>query len=963
MKRLLFLCCALLSPASLFAAEPASQSAPSKDRPEAVRRWAHEMSDLKPDERVVWGKLDNGLRYAILPTKSAPTRGSLRMLVLAGSVMETDEQQGVAHFLEHMAFNGTKHFKAGDTFEYFQRLGMSFGAHTNAMTYVDHTVYQLELPRANQELTNDGLKLFRDFLDGMLLDEKEIDRERGVILSEQTAGNSAQYRSSVGMLQAALTGTKFAARMPIGKTETIRGMTRKHFVDFYETWYTPGRTVIVATGDFDAAMVEREIRNHFADAKAAHGETADPEVGKLQVDRGPTARFHRVADTGRAIVCLTRLKPADTAVEDMAKQRRDLVDLLVERMIDQRLEKLTNAKDSVVPAASMNEERLYNACERHVVAAQCLPQHWKAAVGMLEQELRRALIHGFTEAELRDAKAYLAGAFEVVVDQAETKQPNSLADQIVESICDLTVFSHPSLYKDLVQTYVPTITANDCRRALKNDWRGDEIEISLTGNIDLDASADEQLLAAYRSSRDVTVNPPVDEDAPKFAYTDFGPEGKIVKRDAVDDLGVVQATFANNVRVNIKHTDFEKNKVRVLFRFGGGDLELPADKPGLQLFATQAFIAGGLKGLSLDALNRQLSGKNVGVVFTVGDDAFELRGACTKSELELQMQLCAAYLTAAGFAPETAGQFAEMMDATYAQQARSLEGKFRYDAAAFLRSNDHRYMLPSREAVSRLTLADVQQWLAEPLANGYLEITLVGDVDVDTALAVVAKTAGALPQRAAEKPAFAAARKLQFPTEKVKHLQYEADTPRAASAVCWPTAGSADLDLQRRLYVLSLVLDERLRLKIREELGATYTPNVLAYSSDTYPEFGFIGAQMLVEPQQLDEIGRLTTKVADEIASGTISDDEFARVIKPVISSVEPQQRDNGYWLTSLGDSQERPRALDEVRTLAAAYSSMTKMEIESIAKQYLTAAHATVVKIAPSSGAAVEAKESTAAR
>ncbi len=156
---------------------------------------------------------------------------------------------------------------------------------------LDRTIYQLELPRADEQLTTDGLKLFRDFLDGVLLDEKEIDKELGVILSEQSARNTASYRATVGTLQAALAGTKLADRLPIGKTETIRRMSRARFVDFYETWYTPGRTVIIAVGDFDTAMVERGIRSQFGDAKARRGEAADPHLGKPTTGKGLTARL------------------------------------------------------------------------------------------------------------------------------------------------------------------------------------------------------------------------------------------------------------------------------------------------------------------------------------------------------------------------------------------------------------------------------------------------------------------------------------------------------------------------------------------------------------------------------------------------------------------------------------------------------------------------------------------------
>ncbi len=202
-------------------------------------------------QRPFGARSTTDLRYVILPHRGQPGRASLRLYINIGSAVEDDDQQGMAHFLEHMAFNGTRNFPAGESLKYFQRLGMAFVAHTNAATGLDSTVYKLELPRVEDELTRQSLTFFRDVLDGMNLDEHEIEQERRVILSEMLARNSANYRSTVAGLQFALPDSKYSRRMPIGTTDCIRGMSRKQFIDFYETWYTPARATIVAAGDLE----------------------------------------------------------------------------------------------------------------------------------------------------------------------------------------------------------------------------------------------------------------------------------------------------------------------------------------------------------------------------------------------------------------------------------------------------------------------------------------------------------------------------------------------------------------------------------------------------------------------------------------------------------------------------------------------------------------------------------------
>ena len=942
----------------LHAAEtkPAASQSPAV----AARPWPHEQSDMKVDPRVTWGKLDNGLRYAILPTKSAPTRGSLRMLVLAGSGYEDDDQQGLAHFLEHMAFNGTKNFKPGEAFEYFQRLGMAFGAHTNAVTQIDHTVYQLDLPRANEELTSDCLKLFRDFLDGMLLDEKEIEQERGVVLSELAARNTPAYRSAKAQIGSALAGTKFADRLPLGTVDAIRNLRRERFVDFYETWYTPGRTVIVAAGDFDVAVVERLIRERFADARARRGETPTPDFGKLAPRSTTTARFNSVPDASSTTVGIERLEAVPRKVDNMADQVDDILDLVVNHILDVRFDKLSEADGSPIQAATLDNEELYATVKRHHFSAKCLPHNWSAALTTLTHELRRARRDGFSPAEIDQAKAMLTAAFQALNEQQETRQPDSLADSIVDSINESSVFSPISEYLVALDRFLPQIDKAACENHFNKRWGGDDFEISVVGNVELSTDAAQQILAAYEAAQRSEVKSVAEVKSNEFPFTDFGPAGRIVSRKEIDDLGVVQAVFANNVRVNVKSTPFEKGKVRTLVRFGDGLLSLPKDKPGLQLFANSCFISGGLKGLPLTELNRQIGDKNLQVMFNVSDDCFQIGGAAMASSLELQLQVCAAYLTKPAFRAETERQFYEAVDGIAAQRLHTLEGVISFDAGAVLRSNDPRFVFPAAAEARKLKLADVRNWLAGPLAEGYMEVTIVGDVKPEVALDYVAKTLGALPERLPQRPDYATARKLAFPSKmKQKTLGFASDVPRAAAIVGWSAPGAADTPTARQMFVLKLVLAERMRAQVREQLGATYSPSVAYFSDDVYPDFGFLNVALLVDPQKVDDAAELATKIAAELAAGSVTDDEFERAVKPMIGEIEHQRRDNGYWLTAISSSQERPTDLDDIRSKLAGYSAITKADIERLAHQCLTADRALKLNIVPTP----TATEATAGR
>ena len=241
-----------IGPAAFAPLPAADVPAPMAPAPVTPRPWPQDGSDLKPDPAAVFGALPNGLRYIILPNKEPPGRLSLRLRVAAGSLMESDDQQGLAHFLEHMAFNGSKHFPPGEMVGFFQRLGMGFGAGTNGNTGDQRTDFVLELPDTADKTVRDSLQFMEDIADGLSLLQTEVDRERGVILSEKRDRDNVDYRTSVAGMEFYFPDSLLPKRLPIGLESVIRESQRDRFVDYYTKWYTPGRITLVAVGRREA---------------------------------------------------------------------------------------------------------------------------------------------------------------------------------------------------------------------------------------------------------------------------------------------------------------------------------------------------------------------------------------------------------------------------------------------------------------------------------------------------------------------------------------------------------------------------------------------------------------------------------------------------------------------------------------------------------------------------------------
>ncbi len=873
----------------------------------------------------------------------------MRLYINAGSLMEEVDQQGMAHFLEHMAFNGSKHFPAGTMVEKFQRLGMGFGADTNAHTSFKETVYKLELPRVDEKMLAEGLQLFRDDLDGMLLEKKEVDRERGVILSEKLARDSVETRIMEDGYRFAMPDSLLPKRMPIGTEETIKQMPRERFVDFYEKWYVPKRAVLVVVGDVDVPLAESLIKKQFSDAKPRRGDSADPDLGKITVGRGLVVRLKSEMEAPATEISIETLSPASKEADSVAKRRARMVRNLTDAVINQRFSEIAKKEGSPIMEGEAYNYEMFKFVQSSGVGVKCKPDQWKAALAMAEQVLRRALVHGFTNAEFDEAKATMLKGVRLRAEGRDTRQNRALADSLVVSLASEQVFTDPLVDLKRVESQLAEITSVESLTELRNAWDTKDIQIFIGGNLKLD-DAEKNILAVYGESRQTPVVAPQQEEQARFAYADFGAPGKIAKRVEVKDLEVTQVIFENGVRANLKKTDFEKNTVRLMVSFGGGKLSAPPDKPGLIPYAQSVFEAGGLEKHSVDDLRRIFASKTVDVDFAIGDDAFLLGGRTTPGDLRDELGLVCAHFVAPGYREEADRQLRKNFDAIYTQLEHTAEGVMQNQVVGFIHGGDFRFQFPKREVMERRSLAELKAWLAPELSSSYMEIAVVGDIDVEKTLKAIASTFGALPKRADRKPDYSKERQVKFPSEpKDKDFAFTTEIPRAYALGYWPTADMNNIRRARRLSLLAEILDDRLRLKIRQELGDSYSPASYHVPSDTFTGYGYMTAMATLKPDQVSKVKPMFLDIAKGLVTGGITEDEFQRARAPMLEALVKQRRENDYWLKRvLRNCQEQPQRLDWARTMVDDVKSVTRDEIADLAKQFATSEAAVTIGLMP---------------
>jgi zinc protease len=913
--------------------------------------WPQASSDIAPDPAAVFGTLKNGLRYIIYPNSEPPTRVSLRLHIAAGSLMEADDQQGLAHFLEHMVFNGSKNYTAADLIPKMQRLGIAFGAHANAYTSFDETVYMLDLPDLSPETLNLGFTVMRDFGDGALLSAEEIDKERGVILSEKISRDSVGTRIMQQQFEKILPKSLLTRRFPIGLEDVIKSAPRERFVDLYTRYYTPERMTFIVVGDIDPAVMKATIEKTFGSMTNPQNPGKNPDLGEILQPEGIQAAVFADKELTSTDLSLTLVRPY-TPKPDNRQSRAEKMPLdIAHSIISRRFERLAKIEGAAISTGSASSNILFNDLELGSIDVTAAEDRWQEAVPVLEQEFRRALLHGFTAAELTEAKSNILNAYEQQVKQKATRKSEGIATVLAGTVNDNKVFSEASTDLELAKQTLDTIDLETCHQALKKFWDAPGYHLVLTAK-ENPPNADKDLAALYEESVGKPVEAPALRAIQIFDYTDFGTPGTVISRKEVADLRITQLVLSNQVRINLKRTDFEKGKIHLMARVGSGKLTQPKDMPMLDVFASAVFEGGGLRKHSNDDLQQILAGKNVGCSLKVGEDAFTIGGTTTPQDFTTQTQLICASLTDPGYRNAGLWQFQKAIPMIYQQLKHNSDGP-QQEMQAWIHGGDPRFGIAPMEKLSSYTLNDARNWLTPELTGGYLELSVVGDFETDVILPDLLATFGALAPRAAAPAPMNELRKIQFPNAPAaKVFTYESKIAQGIATTLWKTNGLRGNQKEfRRLNVLGDIYGDRLREEIREKLGASYSPNAGVSGSDGFDGVGYLIGQSIGKPEDLELLLKTMRDLADQLASSGATADELDRALKPTIGQLEKTLRDNSYWLdTVLSQSQADPKRLDLARTRDADYKSITLEEINILAKKYLAAENALLVTIKPAS-------------
>lgn len=906
--------------------------------------WPHEKGDLAPDPALIFGRLDNGFRYVLLKNQEPKGRVGMYLDIQAGSLYETEEQRGVAHFLEHMIFNGSTNFPPGSLDDYFQSIGMSIGGDTNAHTSFDETVYHILLPGPSREQLEKGLLVMSDYARGALLQEEEIERERGVILSEKRARDSVAYRTHESGLAFSMRGTLIPKRMPIGVPETLEKADRGVVKAFYDAWYRPEKMILVMVGDFDPTLAEPLIRERFQVLRAEGVMPGCPQRGQVS-HTGTEYFYHHEPEMGSTEVTIETVWNEREEDDSLALQTREIYEMAASRIVEYRQRQLLEQKETPFTSSEAQSGMFLGRIGYGLISAKTDPGKWQSALGVLEQLLRQSLEYGFTEQELQRVKKELLGELDSAVLKAATQDSQELASQLIRKLNANKVLMSPQQEKDVLAPVIAAMKVEELHAAWQKIWDHKALLIQVTGNADLSGQDPRlQIKEVYELAAAKKVTPPLAANDLVFPYLDLVADARLAQEQPLPEVQAERIVFANGVIINLKQTKFQENEVQVAADFGHGRQGEP--RPGLAMLAERVVNDSGTGKLTKSDLDRVLAGSTVKLGFKAGEASFSWKGSAVNKDLELLFQVLQAQLADPAVREDAYAKAMQGFEQMYEQMASDVSGAMELSGESFLAGGNRSFGLPSWQEFSLLKPEQIRAWVEPAILSEGLEVSLVGDFDLQRTRELAKRYLAPLAKRELSKTS---AEQIRFPVGETLRLNAPTSIDKAMLVVAWPTADFWDINRTRRLYLLTEIFSDRLRKVIREKLGATYSPQVYNHPSRVYPGYGVLRAQLIVDPAQIETVSREVVLVAGDLWKSGVTAEELERAKAPMLTSLKDMVRTNGYWLNSvLALSARYPQQLQWPATIQSGFESVSGEQLSALAREYLDPAKAAKIMVVP---------------
>ncbi len=908
-----------------------------------IHEWPQDLSDIPPDPNVTYGRLENGLRYALRTNARPEKEAMLLFWVRAGSRNEMPETIGLAHYLEHMAFNGSENIPEGEMVKSLERLGLSFGADTNASTTYWRTQYQLKLPNVDKETLDYGFFVMRETADKLLLDPEAVERERGVVKAEEAIGNTPGRKASRAYFKWAYPERRSTTFNVIGSPESLDAISADQLKSFYRQHYRPERSLIVMVGDLPVEKMRARIEETFSDWKVENTPPDEPNEGENIYPETKAKTYLDPALTTQ--IYLSDLLAPSAGFDTLAARREHHIRSYANAIVNQRLRKKILSENAPVLGASIS----YSSGKINDISSATLSvkkNDWQSAITFIENEIRQALTYGLQQAEYDELIASTRRSLKDAVNYAPKRHTHSLANRIMSGFASGLVITTPKNTQARFEDILKDVSLAELNASFKDMWEGFDPIIWLQGP-EIEGVTDSDILAQYTKAKAEPVSPPETRENLTFAYDNFGPKGKIVWEGRVEDFDIDQVKFANNVRLNMKQTDFEKGWVRINVTVGEGWNVFPKDQPGLTNLAGSLPLGGFTKHKASE-LSQIFAGKNIALSLSIGKERLSFSGATNQDDLRDQFKVWTALLTAPGYQPVWQQKFRDSIEASFHTLDSTPGGVASRDLGRIWANGDERYGMMPKQTYLSYTLEDVRDVLAPIFETGAIEIGVVGDFDKDKIIDIVSETFGALPTRRDKFRERAEAFKITFPQPARVALTHQGAQNQGAKYLAWPTHQPWTLERSRHYTMIRQIFQNRLIDEIRENQGLSYSPSAGMSFSRLSSPYGYGSVSISADPKFFDAFEKTAIKLTENLRSGDITHDELDRARKPILESFERNKKENRSWQSVVLRSQTDPRAMIYRRSRTKAYEDMNPASLNKYVKELYDPKTLHIVSITP---------------
>ncbi|MBX7495446.1 insulinase family protein [Qipengyuania sp. 6B39] len=931
---------ALLAPQVVLAQDPAPPT-PQHLTPAGETPWIYEGSDVPRDQEWLFGELPNGVRYAVRKNGVPPDQVSIRVRIDAGSLYETDAEQGYAHLLEHLLFRESKYLGPAMAIPTWQRLGATFGSDTNAETSPTHTVYKLDLPNVDEAKLAESMKILSGMVRAPVLSDANVKAEVPIVLAEKRERGGPQQRAAEETRATLFAGQVLANRLPIGTEATLEGATGASVSAFYKRWYRPENTLIVVVGDLDPMQLAAEVERYFGDWKGDGATTPAPGFGDPMAPAGsdpanPVGEVAAIVEPGlQRSFTYAIMRPWRPVQDTIAYNEGLLRDSLAQALINRRLEARARTGGSYL-YAQVQQDDVSRSADATFVGFAPLSGDWQGALADVRAVIADALANPPTQEEIDRELAEFESIFASSVEQRRVMAGARLADDVVNAVDIRETVAAPETVLTVFNSMRDKITPDQMLQQTRKLFDGAVIRaayVTPEPGEATDAQIRTALLAPVEAASDARIA------AQQISFADLPPVGEpgtIAQQGPIGVLDIERIDFANGVKAILWANDAEPGRVAVKVRFGGGWRALAPEDGAYATLGRMALVGSGVGELGQEELDRISTGRRMGFDFDISDGAFTLFAQTRKQDLADQLYLFAAKLQIPGWDPNPVIRAQAAARLAYESYAANPAGVINRDLEYLLRDKDGRFQTPDPAAIDATSPEGFRKVWEPLLRQGPVEVLVFGDFDKDEGIAALTRTFGALAPRT-PLPADVAGETYGFPKPGETVVKYhKGDANQAAAVISWPSgAGVAGLPESRQLEILTQVFNNRLMDAMRERAGASYAPVVNSQWPTDVESGGRISAFAQLRPEDVPAFFAAADRIARDLATTAPDADELQRVTEPLLQYVNRVSTGNLFWLFQLEGSTEDPRRVGLLRSLLNDLTETTPERMLALGQKY----------------------------